>query len=128
MVLGLLLATSAFLARRWRGNHALASCHAYRQGVGRAILLGLEIPVAADIIRTIAVEPSFRGLGVLAAIVLIRTFLSATLELEIEGRWPWQRRAAERDVEGAYAPALSSEPSRRTACPEGLEEASCSPS
>lgn len=115
MVLGLLLATVAFLARRWRGGDALASYHAYRQGVGRAILLGLEILVAADIIRTIAVEPSFRGLGVLAVIVLIRTFLSATLELEIEGRWPWQRREAQRAVESAYAPALSSEPSRRTA-------------
>ena len=65
---------------------------AYRRGVGRAILLGLEFLVAADIIRTVAVSPTFRGVGVLAIIVLIRTFLSFTLELEIYGRWPWQKR------------------------------------
>ena len=67
---------------------------AYRRGVGRAILLGLEFLVAADIIRTVAVSPTFRGVGVLAIIVLIRTFLSFTLELEIDGRWPWHTRAA----------------------------------
>ena len=61
----------------------------YRRGVGRSILLGLEFLVAADIIRTVAVSPTFRGVGVLAIIVLIRTFLSFTLELEIDGRWPW---------------------------------------
>ena len=66
----------------------------YRRGVGRAILLGLEFLVAADIIRTVAVSPTFRGVGVLAIIVLIRTFLSFTLELEIDGRWPWQKRSA----------------------------------
>ena len=62
----------------------------YRRGVGRSILLGLEFLVAADIIRTVAISPTFRGVGVLAIIVLIRTFLSFTLELEIDGRWPWQ--------------------------------------
>ena len=66
----------------------------YRRGVGRSILLGLEFLVAADIIRTVAVSPTFRGVGVLAIIVLIRTFLSFTLELEIDGRWPWQRQTA----------------------------------
>ncbi|MBD0328805.1 MAG: DUF1622 domain-containing protein [Thermoleophilia bacterium] len=64
----------------------------YRRGVGRAILLGLEFLVAADIIRTVAVAPTFRGVGVLAIIVAIRTFLSMTLEVELEGRWPWQKR------------------------------------
>ncbi|MCP9488663.1 MAG: DUF1622 domain-containing protein [Solirubrobacteraceae bacterium MAG38_C4-C5] len=63
----------------------------YRQGIGRAILLGLEFLVAADIIRTVAVDPTFAGAGVLAIIVFIRTFLSFALELEISGRWPWQR-------------------------------------
>ena len=65
----------------------------YRQGVGRAILLGLEFLVAADIIRTVGVSPTFTGVGVLAVIVVVRTFLSMTLELELNGRWPWQRRA-----------------------------------
>ena len=57
----------------------------------RAILLGLEFLVAGDIIRTVAISPTFASVGVLAIIVLIRTFLSATLTVEIEGRWPWQR-------------------------------------
>jgi uncharacterized membrane protein len=50
--------------------------------------------VAADIVRTVAVSPTFRSAGVLAIIVAIRTFLSMALQLELEGRWPWQRRSA----------------------------------
>ncbi|MSR99801.1 DUF1622 domain-containing protein [Arthrobacter sp. BL-252-APC-1A] len=64
----------------------------YRQQLGRAILLGLELLVAADIIRTVAVTPTFESLGVLAVIVLIRTFLSYSLQLEVTGRLPWQGR------------------------------------
>jgi uncharacterized membrane protein len=63
----------------------------YRQLLGRSILLGLELLVAADIIRTVAVTPTFTSVGVLAVIVVIRTFLSFSLELEITGRWPWQK-------------------------------------
>jgi uncharacterized membrane protein len=63
----------------------------YRERLGRSILLGLELLVAADIIRTVAVTPTFESVGVLALIVLIRTFLSFTLELEMTGRWPWQK-------------------------------------
>lgn len=62
----------------------------YRKQLSRAILLGLEFLVAADIIRTVAIEPTFRTVGVLGAIVLIRTFLSFTLEVEVTGKWPWQ--------------------------------------
>jgi uncharacterized membrane protein len=62
-----------------------------RRSIGRSILLGLELLVAGDIIRTVAVSPNFASVGVLALIVLIRTFLSFTLEVEIDGRWPWQR-------------------------------------
>jgi uncharacterized membrane protein len=65
---------------------------------GRSILLGLEFLVAADIIRTVAVQPSLENVAVLGLIVLIRTFLSFSLGVEIDGRWPWQhavlRRAA----------------------------------
>ncbi len=61
--------------------------------LGRAILLGLELLVAADIIKTVAVTPTLDSVVVLAIIVLIRTFLSWALELEISGRWPWQKRA-----------------------------------
>lgn len=63
----------------------------YRVGLGRSILLGLEFLIAADIIRTVAIQPSFRSVGVLAIVVLIRTFLSFTLSAEIEGRLPWRR-------------------------------------
>lgn len=65
----------------------------YRAGLGRTLLLGLEFLVAADVIRTVAVEPTFQSVGVLAIIVLIRTFMSWTLQLELESRWPWQKSA-----------------------------------
>jgi len=67
---------------------------AYKIRLGRSLLLGLEILVAADIVKTIALELTFRSLGLLACLVMIRTFLSWSLILEIEGRWPWQRRGA----------------------------------
>jgi len=66
-----------------------------RATFGRSVLLGLEVLVAADIIRTVAVEPTIDNLLVLGLLVLIRTFLSWSLEVEIDGRWPWQRAARE---------------------------------
>jgi uncharacterized membrane protein len=68
----------------------------YRRDLGRSILLGLEFLVAADIIKTVAVAPTFTSVGVLALIVLIRTFLSFSLQLEITGRWPWQKGASQK--------------------------------
>jgi uncharacterized membrane protein len=65
---------------------------AFRRTLGRSILTGLELLVAADIIRTVAVEPTLQSVLVLGLIVLIRTFLSISLQVEIEGKWPWQRR------------------------------------
>jgi uncharacterized membrane protein len=62
-----------------------------RHDLGRSILLGLEVLVAADIVRSVALAPSMGGLAVLATIVAIRTFLSWSLALELDGRWPWQR-------------------------------------
>ncbi|MFC0456139.1 DUF1622 domain-containing protein [Arthrobacter liuii] len=76
------------------GADKLSFYRSYRQLLGRSILLGLELLVAADIIRTVAVTPTFASVGVLAIIVLIRTFLSFSLELEITGRWPWQKEAS----------------------------------
>ena len=63
----------------------------FRQQLGRSILLGLEFLVAADIIRTVAVTPDARSVAVLGGIVLIRTFLSFSLELEVTGYWPWEK-------------------------------------
>jgi uncharacterized membrane protein len=64
----------------------------FRRRLGRAILLGLEFLVAADIIRTVAVTPTGESVAVLGGIVLIRTFLSFSLQLEMTGAWPWQQR------------------------------------
>ena len=83
------IAIASVLALRG-GRPSLERYRRYRQGVGRAILLGLEFLVAADIINTVAFDPTPYSLGILAGIVLIRTFLSFSLEVEIEGRWPWQ--------------------------------------
>ena len=91
VVVGAAGATVVYLGR-WRRRPAEEQYRRYRQAVGRAILLGLEFLLAGDIIRTVAVDPSFRSVGVLAMIVAIRTFLSLELELEIDGRWPWERR------------------------------------
>ncbi len=76
-----------------------AAFHRYRANLGRGILLGLEHLVAADIIGTVAVTPSFENLAVLGLIVLIRTFLSFSLEVEIEGHWPWRRSEVEASAE-----------------------------
>lgn len=65
-----------------------------RQRLGRGILLGLEFLIAADIIHTVAVELNFETVGVLAVVVLVRTFLSFTLEVELTGRWPWQKKSS----------------------------------
>jgi uncharacterized membrane protein len=98
IVIGALYATSIFL----RNQQAEGSYRLYRQSLGRAILLGLEFLVAGDIIRTVAVAPTPTNVGVLAGIILIRTFLSAALELEIEGRWPWEK-AGGVEKKGPYA-------------------------
>jgi uncharacterized membrane protein len=98
IVIGALVATllAAMALLRSRDGSIYTS---YRERLGRSILLGLELLVAADIIRTVAVTPTFESVGVLALIVLIRTFLSFTLELEMTGRWPWQEPDTNRAVE-----------------------------
>ena len=71
---------------------------------GRSILLGLEFLVAGDIIRTVAVQPSLQNVAVLGLIVLIRTFLSFSLEVEIDGRWPWRRAGLEQAASSPASP------------------------
>jgi len=88
---GLLVATARYFVRR---GACASPYQRYRQDLGRAILLGLEVLVAADIVRTVAFTPTMDSVLVLAVIVAVRTFLSWSLALELEGRWPWQRGAA----------------------------------
>ena len=86
---GALVATARLLVRR--AHNAGNYYSFYRQDIGRAILLGLEFLIAGDIIRTVVVAPTIQNVVVLGLIVLIRTFLSLSLQLEIEGRLPWHR-------------------------------------
>jgi uncharacterized membrane protein len=92
---GALLAVFVTIARM--GRDSAAAYEVFRRRLGRAILLGLEFLVAADIIRTVAVTPTGESIAVLGGIVLIRTFLSFSLQLEVTGAWPWQQRAAATD-------------------------------
>ena len=91
IVIGAIGALLAFLRRMLKGQPQEKIVADFRTDLGQAILLGLEFLVAADIVDTVAIDPTVDSLIVLAGIVLIRTFLSFSLEVEIEGRWPWQR-------------------------------------
>ena len=91
IVVGSVVVTVLAVDRLRQGTAFAETYRFYREGLGRAILLGLEFLVAADIIRTVAISPTLEGVSILGLIVLIRTFLSMTLQMEVEGRWPWQR-------------------------------------
>ncbi len=102
IALGALAATAGCLLR-WRRAGEFANVYGrYRQDLGRAVLLGLELLVAGDIVRTVAVDPTLESVGVVALLVAVRTFLSMTLIVELEGRLPWHR------------PATSDQPARST--------------
>ena len=100
IVIGAAAALFVFVRQLPRRRDREEAVAAFRSDLGRSILLGLEFLVAADIINTVAIEPTLDSLAVLAGIVAIRTFLSWSLEVEIEGQWPWQRAAAERRSRG----------------------------
>ena len=97
IVMVIATATAAYVFRSLAHRADLRTYEDYRQRVGRAMLLGLEILVAADVIRTVALEPTLRNVAVLGLLVVVRTFLSWSLVLEIEGRWPWQARPGRED-------------------------------
>jgi uncharacterized membrane protein len=96
IVVGAIGATLVFLYGGLVSVGWPAAFRHYRANLGRGILLGLELLVAADIIGTVAVTPSIENLTILGLIVLIRTFLSVSLGVEIEGHWPWRRSEVER--------------------------------
>jgi uncharacterized membrane protein len=96
IVIGFIFATIQFVANvRSRGGDSMRT---FRLAIGRTLLLALEILVAADIIRTVAVELTLENLLTLGLLVVIRTFLSWSLELEIDGRFPWQRLITSEDA------------------------------
>ncbi len=95
ILLAVILAGIGFARGLMRGLAYEVAYRSLRQSIGRGILLGLELLVAGDIIRTVAIEPTFTSVGVLAVIVLVRTFLSFSLEVELTGNWPWSRDRAE---------------------------------
>ncbi len=101
---GIILATAAFLRDGSRTKDWRSAYPRYRSDIGRGILLGLELLVGADIISTITAPLTFESVGLLAAIVVIRTFLSFSLEAEIEGCWPWQRAAKEAGMPSGAEP------------------------
>ena len=102
IVLGLVIATWRFVAHRDRVG---SGYHQLRVGLGRGILLGLEFLVAADIIRTVAATPTMQGVLILGLIVLIRTFLSMSIQIELEGRLPWRNADARSPPEAARSDA-----------------------
>lgn len=98
LAVGVILAAVVVLAIK-RGTvryifeaHAPGEYESYRHQLGKALLLGLELLVAADVVRTVALEPTLKNVAMLGLLVLIRTFLSWSLTVEMEGRWPWQSR------------------------------------
>ena len=93
------------LALRDRAGGARMVFRSFRNRLGRAIILGLELLVAADILRTISTEPTLQQVVVLGIVVLIRTFLSFSLEIELEGRWPWEGGRREEPVTPQQAEA-----------------------
>src|SRR5260370_17134513 len=95
---------STYLCVHWRTD--TQQYDQYKIRIGRSLLLGLEVLVAADIVKTIAIELTFTSLGLLAGLVVVRTFLSWTLVLEIEARCPWQRQPLPMRAAPAPAPAL----------------------
>ena len=105
MLIGAIIATTRFLLKSQADALTYRVC---RQDLGRAILLGLEFLVAGDIIRTVVVHPTLDNLIVLAIIVVIRTFLSITLQLEVEGHWPWQHH----DISGTKVARIKEQEGR----------------
>lgn len=92
IIVGAVVLASIWFVRQGRESGWRDAYERYRANLGRGILLGLELLVGADIIGTITAPLTFNSVGLLGLVVLIRTFLSFSLETEIEGCWPWQRR------------------------------------
>ena len=104
MVLGGLAAFLVFAARALRPERARESYDELRRNLGRCVLVGLEVLIVADIVRTIIVDPTLESVGVLGIIVIIRILLSFSLEVEIDGFWPWRRWQLTRSTDAKAPP------------------------
>ena len=96
IAIGVMYAIGSFLIARYGSQQLRGYDRQFRARLGNSLLIGLEILVAADIIRTVALEPTLENVAILGILVLVRTFLSWSLVVEIEGRWPWQSATAEK--------------------------------
>lgn len=92
IVVSMLYFTIRFGYQLLRRSDADRRYRTYKAGLGRSLLLGLEILVAADVVRTVALEATLESVAILGLLVLIRTFLSWSLMVEVEGHWPWKNR------------------------------------
>jgi uncharacterized membrane protein len=104
ILLGVAIATFRFLADAWQRGFS-ADYREYRANLGRGILLGLELLIAADIIKSVVIDPTLESMLVLGGIVIIRTFLSLSLSVEINGHWPWETTRLNEESGTAPAPA-----------------------
>jgi uncharacterized membrane protein len=93
IVIAILFGTGRFLLHLLQGR--IEGYRIYKQHLTKALLLGLEFLVAADIVRTVAIEPTLNNVAILGALVVVRTVLSWSLVVEMDGRWPWQVGASE---------------------------------
>jgi len=92
LIVGFVIAT-ARCVMQISSQGAAAAIEGYRQAIGRVVSIGLEILVAATIIKTITLDPTFENMGLLAIMIAIRTALGWSMVLEMNGRWPWQKKA-----------------------------------
>jgi uncharacterized membrane protein len=107
MILGGLGAFAAFAYQSLHADTAEQPYEALRRNLGRCILLGLEVLIVADIVRTIIVDTTIESVAALGIIVVIRILLSFSLEVEIDGTWPWRRRQLPRSQDTATSPDKS---------------------
>lgn len=104
IIFGVILSSVSYIAQGVRTRDWRSSYNVYRANLGRGILLGLELLVGADIMSTVTAPLTFASVGLLAGVIVIRTFLSFSLETEIEGCWPWKRSEVERTSGMAQPP------------------------
>lgn len=92
IALTVVVSIAVMLREAVSGGGAAKSLWVFKQSFSRGVLLGLDLLIAADIIRTVTLDPTLENVAALGLLVVVRTFLSWALVLEAEGRWPWQRR------------------------------------